>query len=347
VLTHGYVVDADGKKMSKSLGNIVAPGEVIEQFGAEILRLWVSASDYRDDVRISDKFLKQLTDAYRRIRNTCRFMLGNLYDFAPSVDSVALDRMPPIDRFALHRLQELVAKCRKAYEDYEFHVIYHAVHNFCALDLSAFYLDVLKDRLYTSAAKSEARRSAQTVMSLILDRLVRIMAPILSFTAEEIWQYMPADTERLPSVHEALLPEVDSAMLDSDLAESWNRMLKVRGEVTRVIEAARAQKRIGHSLDASVAITAGDTLYRELLPFAEDLRSILIVSDAALRQGDPLEGSTAGEEIPELWIAVAPARGEKCQRCWVREDSVGEDEQHPDICTRCRSALAEIAPAGE
>ncbi len=345
VLTHGYVVDADGKKMSKSLGNIVAPGEVIERFGAEILRLWVSASDYRDDVRISDKFLKQLTDAYRRIRNTCRFMLGNLYDFTPSADSIPFDQMPGIDRFALHRLQELVEKCRKAYEDYEFHVIYHAVHNFCALDLSAFYLDVLKDRLYTSAAKSEARRSAQTAMSLILDRLVRLMAPILSFTAEEIWQYMPPGGGRPSSVHEALLPEVDSTLLDPDLAGRWNRMLKVRGEVTRAIETARAQKRIGHSLDASVTLTAGESLYRELLPFAGELRSILIVSDADLRRGDPPEGSVPGEEVPELWIAVAPAGGGKFQRCWVREGSVGKDEHHPDICSRCRGVLKEIGSA--
>ena len=342
VLTHGYVVDADGKKMSKSLGNIVAPGEVIEKFGAEILRMWVSASDYRDDVRISDKFLKQLTDAYRRIRNTCRFMLGNLYDFDPAADAVAVGQMPAIDRFALHRLQELVAKCRKAYEDYEFHVIYHALHNYCALDLSAFYLDVLKDRLYTSPPKSEARRSAQTAMATIVDRVVRLMAPILSFTAEEIWKYMPDGGKRPVSVHAASLPEVDAALLNADLAESWNRMLKVRGEVTRAIEAARAEKKIGHSLDASVTIGADGDLYRELEPFAATLRSIFITSEATLVKHMGSGDGSASEEIPGLSVAVAPAGGEKCQRCWVRETSVGEDSRHPGICSRCSSIIGEL-----
>ncbi|MCF8078960.1 MAG: isoleucine--tRNA ligase [Desulfobacterales bacterium] len=341
VLTHGYVVDADGKKMSKSLGNIVAPSEVIEKYGAEILRLWVSASDYRDDVRISDKFLKQLTDAYRRIRNTCRFILGNLYDFDPSVDSVDFGQMPGIDRFALHNLQELVRKSRKAYEEYEFHVIYHALHNYCAMDLSAFYLDVLKDRLYTSPSKSAARRSAQTVMAMILERIVRIMAPILSFTAEEIWQYMPLPDQREESVHMAGMPEVDESLRDPALAESWNRLLKVRGEVTRAIEAARAEKRIGHSLDASVTLTASGELYRALAPFAEDLRSILITSHAELVEGTPPEGAVTGE-VPGMAVSVMPAEGGKCERCWVHDGSVGEDEEHPGICHRCRTALEDI-----
>ncbi len=345
VLTHGYVVDADGKKMSKSLGNIVAPGEVIEKFGAEILRLWVSASDYRDDVRISDKFLKQLTDAYRRIRNTCRFMLGNLYDFDPSVDAVAPEQMPAIDRFALHGLQKLVEKCRKAYEEYEFHVIYHALHNYCALDLSAFYLDVLKDRLYTSPPKSEARRSAQTVMSVILDRMVRLMAPILSFTAEEVWKYMPGGRDRPGSVHEADMPQVDAALLDPALAERWERMLKVRGEVTRAIETARAEKRIGHSLDASVTISAGEQWYQELIPFAEELRSILITSKAAIRKGSDQESGDG--EFAGISVAVAPAEGEKCQRCWVRDTSVGSDADHPGICSRCSNVLNTLGPVTE
>jgi isoleucyl-tRNA synthetase len=342
VLTHGYVVDADGKKMSKSLGNIVAPGEVIEKFGAEILRLWVSASDYRDDVRISDKFLRQLTDAYRRIRNTCRFMLGNLYDFDPSTEAVAYQRMPAIDRFALHGLQELVEKCRRAYDDYEFHVIYHALHNYCALDLSAFYLDVLKDRLYTSPPQSEARKSAQTVMAVILDRLVRIMAPILSFTAEEIWKYMPGGADRPFSVHAAALPEADPSMRDPLLADRWERLLKIRGEVTRVIERARAQKRIGHSLDASVSIAADEDLYEELLPFADDLRTILITSKATLEKGAGREGWTRSDEVQGLSVAVEPAEAQKCQRCWVRDATVAESGAHPGICRRCKTALDDM-----
>ena len=185
VLTHGYVVDEQGRKMSKSVGNIVAPKEVIQKYGAEILRLWVSASDYRDDVRISDKFLKQMTDAYRRIRNTCRFILGNLADFDPGKDKVDTSDMTELDRFILHRLQGLIRRVEKAYQDHEFHAIYHSLYNFCTLDLSAFYLDVLKDRLYTSMADDPARRSAQTAVLAILEAMVRMMAPILVFTAED------------------------------------------------------------------------------------------------------------------------------------------------------------------
>ncbi|MDJ0818339.1 MAG: isoleucine--tRNA ligase, partial [Desulfobacterales bacterium] len=207
VLTHGFVVDAEGRKMSKSIGNVISPSEVINNYGAEILRLWVSASDYREDIRISDNILKQLTDAYRRIRNTCRFMLGNLYDFTPENDSVVYESMPEIDRFALHKLQLLIEKGRKAYEAYEFHVIYHALYNYCTLDLSAFYLDILKDRLYTSPPQSTARKSAQTVLYATVDAIARLMAPILPFTSDEIWQFMPSGDGRTRSIHLALLPE--------------------------------------------------------------------------------------------------------------------------------------------
>ena len=214
VLTHGFVVDANGKKMSKSLGNVIAPIKVIKQYGAEILRLWVSASDYRDDVRISDKILKQLTDAYRRIRNTSRFLLGNLSDFDPVKDALAYDQMLPIDRYALHSLQGLIKRARNAYETYEFHTIYHALFNYCTLDLSAFYLDILKDRLYTSPPDDVARRSAQTAMYRIAESLARLMAPILVFTAEEIWKYLPKTPQMPESIHLAQLPDVDEAVID-------------------------------------------------------------------------------------------------------------------------------------
>ncbi len=218
VLTHGFVVDAEGRKMSKSLGNVIAPKAVIDRYGAEILRLWVSASDYREDIRISDTILAQLSDAYRRIRNTHRFMLGNLYDFAPEADTVAAEQMPEIDRFTLHRLQLLVEKARRAYDLYEYHTIFHALHNFCAVDLSAFYLDILKDRLYTSPAKSRERRSAQTVLHTLTDTLCRLMAPILPFTAEEIWQHLAAAPGRVPSVHLAQLPAPQPERMDAPLA---------------------------------------------------------------------------------------------------------------------------------
>ena len=225
VLTHGFVVDAQGKKMSKSLGNVVAPDEVIKKHGAEILRLWVSASDYRDDIRISENILKQLSDAYRRIRNTSRFMLGNLYDFDPEKNAVPYGSMPEIDRFALHRLQQLIERTLKAYDTYEFHIIYHALYNYCIVDLSAFYLDILKDRLYTSPPESAGRRSAQTVIHILLDTMARLMSPILVFTAEEIWGFMPGSKENASSIHLTSLPAVNKAWM-KNWQKSGNESLR-------------------------------------------------------------------------------------------------------------------------
>jgi len=346
VLTHGYVVDAQGKKMSKSLGNIVAPQEVIDKYGAEILRLWVSASDYRDDVRISEKFLKQLSDAYRRIRNTCRFMLGNLYDFDPGRDALAYASLQEIDQFTLHRLQGLTAKALKAYDDYEFHLIYHSLHNFCALDLSAFYLDIIKDRLYTSPPSSAARRAAQTVMYAVLDAIVRLMAPILAFTAEEIWKFMPQRPDKEASIHLASLPVVDASRQNSSLAARWEKLLALRGEVTRTIEAARAEKRVGHSLDAAVTIGAANEWYETLAPYREDLRTLFIVSQATLVKDLQAAGAEESTELEGIRIAVAPADGDKCTRCWVHDTSVGTHPAHPAICDRCRNALEQMT-AGE
>ena len=342
VLTHGYVVDAHGKKMSKSLGNIVAPSEVIDKYGAEILRLWVSASDYRDDIRISEKFLKQLSDAYRRIRNTCRFLLGNLADFNPEKDSVSYKLMPDIDRFALHRLSELIEKTRKAYDTYEFHLVYHALYNYCTLDLSAFYLDILKDRLYTSPPKSKERRSAQTVMYSMLDSMVRLMAPILSFTAEEIWSFMPEQKKKEESVHLASLPEVNENRKDENLAEKWNRLLEIRSEVTKALEEARAKKIIGHPLDAAVTISCSKEMNDILYSYADDLKSIFIVSKASLVDGERFSDAYESSEIEGLSVKVEIAEGDKCERCWMHEPSVGRNSDHPAICDRCRQALDRI-----
>jgi len=339
VLTHGFVVDAEGRKMSKSLGNIVAPREVIEKYGAEILRLWVCATDYREDVRISENILKQLTDAYRRIRNTCRFMLGNLFDFNPQADKVAYLDMPEIDRFALHRLQELIEKGIKAYDDFEFHIIYHALHNFCALDLSAFYLDVLKDRLYTAPPRSALRRSAQTVLYSIVDVISRLMAPILAFTAEEIRRHMPTGGDQAESIHMAALPETNPAYIKPELAQKWNRMLQVRSEALKALELARAEKRIGHPLDASITLYAQGELYEFLKEFDADLRSILIVSEAILTPDAPGDNAFISEAIDGFAVLVKNAPGKKCERCWVHETSVGTDLRHPGICRRCLEAL--------
>ena len=342
VLTHGFVVDAAGRKMSKSLGNVIAPREVIDRYGAEILRLWVTATDYREDIRISENILKQLSDAYRRIRNTSRFMLGNLFDFNPQTDALAYEQMPEMDRFALHTLQSLISRLRQAYDDYEFHVIYHRLYNYCTLDLSAFYLDILKDRLYTSPPDSSARRSAQTVMFTILDAMVRLMAPILAFTAEEIWKYMPASSDTEESIHLAGLPEVNTDWQDGDLAVRWESILKIRGEVTKALETARADKLIGHPLDAAVTLSLEQSLYETLEPYADQLHTIFIVSQAHLVTGQDLTDAYRSEDIEGLAIQIAPAEGVKCERCWIYEPSVGSFNDHPTVCERCNKALGEI-----
>jgi isoleucyl-tRNA synthetase len=338
VLTHGFVVDAEGKKMSKSLGNVIAPEKVIKQYGAEILRLWVSASDYRDDIRISDKILKQLTDAYRRIRNTSRFLLGNLNDFNPESDSLEYSRMLPLDRYALHSLQGLIEKARNAYDKYEFHVIYHGLFNYCTLDLSAFYLDILKDRLYTSPPASVERRSAQTALYVIADNMARLMAPIMAFTAEEIWQHLPGAREKAGSVHMARLPEPDASLRDEALADQWKAIRLVRAEVTKALEAARAAKTIGHSLDAAVQVGLGEALYDQLAPYQDELRSIFIVSRAELVKGR-IESGYRSDEVEDVYVAVAAATGRKCGRCWVHDPSVGRMDGHPEICDRCYGHL--------
>jgi isoleucyl-tRNA synthetase len=340
VLTHGFVVDAEGRKMSKSIGNVISPSEVIEKYGTEILRLWVSASDYREDIRISDNILKQLTDAYRRIRNTSRFMLGNLFDFDPEKDAVDYNDMQEIDRFALHKLQLIVEKARAAYEAYEFHVIYHALYNYCTLDLSALYLDILKDRLYTSASQSSGRRSAQSVLYIVLETIARLMAPILPFTSDEIWQYMPPTNGRESSIHLALLPEVNPAFKNDSLFQRWEFLLKIRSEATKALEDARAKKLIGHPLDAAVTISVNKDTYDTLQPYADKLRSLLIVSQTNLVKDEALDGGIQSSEIEDLHIRVAPAPGEKCERCWVHDTSVGSDPEQATICDRCRQALA-------
>jgi len=339
VLTHGFVVDAHGKKMSKSVGNIVAPNEVIDKYGAEILRLWVSASDYKDDIRISEKILKQLSDAYRRIRNTCRFMLGNLFDFDPEKDAVSYESMPDTDKFALHKLQELIHRTLNAYDTFEFHIIYHALYNYCTVDLSAFYLDILKDRLYTSPPTSVGRRSAQTVMYILLKSIVKLMAPVLPFTAEEIWSFMPDWEEKETSIHLSSFPDVDEAWKDDNLAKKWDRLLEVRGEATKALEMARVAKLIGHPLDAAVSISATDDLYGELYPYADEMRTLFIVSRASLFKGKDFESAYESTDTEGLSIQVKPAAGDKCERCWIHEPSVGANPQHPTICSRCQKVL--------
>jgi len=339
VLTHGFVVDGKGEKMSKSKGNVIAPHEIIDRYGGEILRLWVAASDYQQDIRISEKILKQLTDTYRRIRNTSRFMLGNLGDFVPAVDAVPYRDMQEIDRFALHHLQQFVRRVKSAYEAFAFHAVYHDLYNYCTVDLGAFYLDVLKDRLYTLPARSVARRSAQTALHAMLEALVRLMAPILVFTAEEIWAHMPGTDVRLPSVHLAQLPEINEGFLDDALAERWESILLLRGEVSKALEEARTRKIIGHALDAAVTLSIPEALRAVVKPNADELRTVFIVSEVAIVAEKSLPDAYQGTKIPGLSIRVDPAPGEKCERCWIYDPSVGKDGQHQTICARCLMVL--------
>lgn len=335
VLTHGFVLDEKGRPMSKSVGNVVAPEKVIKQYGAEILRLWVATQDYRNDTRVGDAILKQVSEAYRRIRNTARYILGNIHDFDPATDSLSLEDLHEIDRWALSRLEGLMQRVLKAYDAYDFHVLYHAVHNFCAVDMSAFYLDVLKDRLYTSPRQSTARRSAQTAMFLILDSVTRMVAPVLSFTAEEIWGCMPGTREE--SVHLAGFPVPQPNRMNAPLEAKYDRLLTVRGEVAKVLEKARNEKTIGHSLDARVVLAATGHLAQLLRNEQNQLASLFIVSQVDVQ--NTLDAGMAGESLPELQIHVSKAEGDKCSRCWNYATSVGDDETHPKICGRCLQAL--------
>lgn len=335
VLTHGFVVDGSGRKMSKSVGNVVAPEEVIKKYGAEILRLWVAAQDYRDDVRISQEILTRLAEAYRRIRNTCRYLLGNLSDFDPATDMVPFGQMTELDRWALHQLEELKEKVLAAYNEYEFHILYHAVNGFCTVEMSAFYLDIIKER-YTSRKDSPERRSAQTVMYLVLESLVRLMAPVLSFTADELWGYMPKRAE--DSVHLASFPEFHPEWKDDALVERWARIMAVRSDVSKALEQARVQKTIGHSLDAAVTLAAEPELLAFLKEYAGELATVFIVSKVELAEGIAGDCYEA-EGVKGLKIAVSAAPGEKCERCWHYDEQIGGDTEHPTLCPKCVAAV--------
>ena len=339
VLTHGFVVDGDGKKMSKSVGNVIDSQTIIDQYGAEILRLWVAAEDYTEDIRISEEILKRLVEAYRRIRNTSRFILGNLYDFNPATDAVPYGEMAEMDRWILHRLQEVIRRVREAYEQYQFHVVYYILYNFCTVDLSALYLDVLKDRLYTSKAASLSRRSAQTAVMEVLEAMVRLLAPILTFTAEEVWLALPAYPGKAESVHLTQFPEVNGALLQPELAEKWKTLIAVKGEAAKAIETARQNKVLGHSLDAAVAVAAPEKLRPLLETHMEDLRALLIVSDLCVVDEQGIGEAYRSAEIPGLLVGVSRAKGAKCNRCWNYSGTVGANAEHPTLCARCLGNL--------
>ncbi|MEP6635855.1 MAG: isoleucine--tRNA ligase [Acidobacteriota bacterium] len=335
VLTHGWTLDAQGKSMHKSAGNAVPPDEVIKESGAEILRLWCASSNYFDDMRCSAEILQRVTDGYRKLRNTARFALGNLYGFDPKRDSVPDAELLQTDRWALAELDLVIGKVREAYEAYEFHTVYHTLYNFCTVTLSARYFDIIKDRLYTFAPRNKARRSAQTALLRLADALARMLAPILAFTADEIWEHLPPteDEARKASVHIGTFPVAEQTV-DAELRSNWEQLFEIREDVLRALEEARIAKQIGSSLEARVEIAATGAAYDLLVRYRNDLRYIFIVSQVeVLRSAEGASGVT---------IKIVAAEGEKCERCWNYSTHVGESRRYPNVCERCEAALEEI-----
>ncbi|HVS89862.1 MAG TPA: isoleucine--tRNA ligase [Candidatus Acidoferrum sp.] len=345
VVTHGWTLDEKGTPMSKSLGNALYPAEICERWGADLLRLWVASVEYQADVKMSERVMTQLSEAYRKIRNTFRFALGNLFDFNPSRDALASDQLEEMDRWMLERTAELARKCREWYVNYEFHRVYHAIHDFCVVDLSAFYYDVLKDRLYTKASKSKSRRSAQTAIWKITSALVRLAAPILVFTTEEIWTYLPKASGDPESVHMALFPEDEELRsgLDFGTKASWSSVAEqFRPVVLAALEQARNEKRISSSLEAKVTLKGEIPEAQSILErHREQLRYLFIVSQASVTN-DTMGDGFRSDALKGLAVRVDLADGKKCERCWNYSTHVGENKRYPTICERCSEALAEI-----
>jgi isoleucyl-tRNA synthetase len=342
VVTHGWTLDEQGRPMSKSLGNAIEPAEICEKWGADLLRLWVASVEYQADVKMSERVITQLSEAYRKIRNTFRFALSNLLDFDPARDALPVDQLEEMDRWMLERTAKLVKKCREWYANYEFHRVYHALHDFCVVDLSAFYYDVLKDRLYTKAARNKSRRSAQTAIYKITSALVRIAAPILVFTCEEIWKYLPKSANETESVHIAEFPSEEgmhSAISGPQIAD-WELLGRVRGEVLKALEAARNEKKINSGLEAQVLLNANVELKAKLKHYLAKLPAIFIVSQVEFFSAE--EPDYRSDTLPSLQVIVRRANGKKCERCWNYSVHVGENPRYPTVCERCTAALAEI-----
>ncbi len=332
VLTHGFVVDGQGRKQSKSLGNVTAPSEIINKYGAEILRLWVSAEDYTEDIRISDDIIKRLVESYRKIRNTARYLLGNLYDFDPEADSLPEKDLYELDRNILARWQSVKARIYDAYNAYQFHGFYHAFMNFCINDLSSFYLDIIKDRAYSSKTGSRARRSAQTAMFILAKEMCVVMSPVLSFTADEIWDFLPGWKGKPEYVFEELFPEARKTEADS----KWETIAAVRKEVNKALELAREKKTVGHPLDAEVTLSVDESV-KKALSVDEGIEKMFIVSKVFF--SDDLKEAYVSED-GKVKVSVKPADAPKCSRCWIHSETVGKDAAHPEVCARCAEALS-------
>lgn len=344
VLTHGFIVDGDGRKMSKSVGNTVAPEEIIHRYGADVFRLWAASADYRGDIRVSPEILKQMGEVYRRIRNTMRFMLGNIADFSLSDHRVATKDLLEVDRYILDQYYDLVEKVIKAYTDYEFHTMYHGVHNFCAVDLGGFYLDVIKDRLYCDAPNSKSRRAAQTVITEILLGLVRLIAPVLVHTAEEAWQHLPSELqEDAASVHFTTWPRIDRERFPAELGEKWADCMVIRREVDKALEMARTEKTIGSSNDAAVTLYPDEGFRKVLAEFTlPELEALFIVSEVEIASENEVAPAEAWDGLEgRIKVLVRKPQGKKCERCWRYSTFVGSIGDHPDLCQRCFHVVTE------
>jgi isoleucyl-tRNA synthetase len=341
VVTPGWTLDEKGQAMSKSRGNDVDPVDIASRLGGEIVRLWTASVDFREDVVGSESLMQRVGENYKKIRNTFRYVLSNLYDFDPTKDAVAFDEMEELDQYVLRQTCAFAADVKKSYDEFAFHRIYHRVNHFCIVDLSAFYFDVLKDRLYISAPKSAGRRSAQTAVWRIGEALVRLLAPILTFTAEEVWGYLPKVEDRAESVHLAAFPsEADILGLgvaeqDEARGKDWETLRSVRDEVLKTLEESRNAKLIGTGLEAQVELTPSDAMYTLLKRHESQLRYLFIVSAAALKQ-------SAGNGTSGIKVEVKKADGQKCERCWNYSTHVGEDKTYPTVCERCSAVLKEL-----
>ncbi|MGM0507616.1 MAG: isoleucine--tRNA ligase [Fusobacteriota bacterium] len=343
ILTHGFVNDGEGKKMSKSKGNVVSPQEIIKKYGADILRLWTASVDYREDIKISQGILKQMSESYRRIRNTARYILGNISDFDVKKDTLPYEDLLEIDKWALNKLEELKRKVTANYEKYEFYNLFYDIHYFASVHMSAFYLDTLKDRLYVLPTNSKSRRSAQTVMHEILYNLVKMISPVLTFTAEEIWMKMPDESKEVESILLVDWIEENDQYLNSELDEKWEKILKYKNNINKQIEKARNEKIIGHPLNAEVIIYAEDEEQKSFIKDNfEKWESVLIVSKVTMEESKS-ENMSELEELSGVYVEVKKAPGEKCERCWKYSEEIGKvDENHPEICPRCTKIVNEM-----
>lgn len=334
IISHGFVLDGNGRKMSKSLGNVIVPSKVQKQLGSDILRLWVASVDYQADVRISDDILKQTSESYRKIRNTFRFLLANLADFNPSKDRVKDEDLQEVDRYMLYRLQQVLKGARENYEHFEFAPVINQVHNFCSVDLSSFYLDFAKDILYIEAADHPRRRSIQTGYYEILTTLVQLLAPIIPHTAEEVWEYIPG--VEAETVHLTDIPEPRQVAGLEDVVEKWDHFMEVRDDVLKALEEARSEKVIGKSLEAKIRLAPLDEETKQVLENVANLHQYFIVSETVISDEKGI-----GKAYDYVEVAVEKHPGETCERCWVASDTVGEDKDHPGLCTRCANVVKE------